>query len=128
MLRLGPLIFRNVLRNRRRSLLTLASAAVSLAVLGFLVSLYQGFFFREADSPSEALRLITRHKVSLTNPLPASYEARIGSLPGVEAISAWSWFGGKYKDDRPENFFARFAVDPVGIQKVRTDYVAPPQQ
>jgi putative ABC transport system permease protein len=127
-LRLLPLILRNVLRNRRRSLLTLASAAVSLAVLGFLVSLYQGFFFREADSPSEALRLITRHKVSLTNTLPASYEARIASLPGVEAISAWSWFGGKYKDDRPENFFARFGVDPDGIQHVRTDYVAPPQQ
>jgi len=43
MFRLGSLIFRNVLRNRRRSLLTLGSAAVSLAVLGFLVALYQGY-------------------------------------------------------------------------------------
>ena len=30
MLRLGPLILRNILRNRRRSLLTLASTAISL--------------------------------------------------------------------------------------------------
>ena len=30
MLRLGPLILRNVLRNRRRSLLTLASTAVTV--------------------------------------------------------------------------------------------------
>ena len=44
---------------------------VSLAVLGFLVALYQGFFFAEQTSPSEALRLISRHKVSLTNSLPA---------------------------------------------------------
>ena len=63
MLKLMPLILRNVLRNRRRSLLTLASTAVSLAVLGLMVALYQGFFFAEQTSPSEALRLIARHKV-----------------------------------------------------------------
>src|SRR5215204_313194 len=108
MFRLAPLIVRNVLRNRRRSLLTLASAAVSLAVLGFLVALYQGFFFAEPASPSEQLRLITRHKVSLTNPLPAAHQARIASIDGVQAVSAWSWFQGVYKDNKPENFFTRF--------------------
>jgi putative ABC transport system permease protein len=128
MFRLGPLILRNVLRNRRRSLLTLASTAVSLAVLGFLVALYQGFFFSEPTSPSEQLRLITLHKVSLTNPLPASYKARIAAVPGVQAISAWSWFGGKYKDDRPENFIDLFSCDPVDIQKVRVDWSAPQEQ
>ena len=128
MLRLSSLIFRNVLRNRRRSLLTLGSAAVSLAVLGFLVALYQGFFFMEETSPTEALRLISRHKVSLTNPLPASHGPRIAAIDGVEAISAWSWFQGVYKDNKPENFFARFAVDPVEIQKVRQDYTAPAEQ
>src|SRR4051794_22990080 len=85
MLRLAPLILRNVRRNRRRSLLTLASTAVSLAVLGFLAALYQGFFFAEPASPSEKLRLITRHKVSLTNPLPASHQPRIASIDGVVA-------------------------------------------
>src|SRR5215212_149594 len=113
MFKLAPLILRNILRNRRRSLLTLASTAVSLAVLGFLVALYQGFFFAEQTSPTEALRLIARHKVSLTNPLPASYGPRIASINGVEAVSAWSWFQGIYKDNKPENFFARFAVDPI---------------
>ena len=128
MLKLMPLILRNVLRNRRRSLLTLASTAVSLAVLGLMVALYQGFFFAEQTSPSEALRLITRHKVSLTNPLPASHQARIASIDGVVAVSAWTWYAGKYGDEKPENFFARFAVDAVEIQKVRLDYTAPPEQ
>lgn len=128
MFRLVSLILRNVLRNRRRTLLTLASTAVSLAVLGLLVALYQGFFFAEQTSPSEALRLITRHKVSLANVLPASHLARIRSIEGVEAISAYTWFQGQYKDDLPENFFARFAVDPAEIRKVREDYVAPDEQ
>lgn len=122
------LIFRNVLRNRRRSLLTLASTAISLAVLGLLVALYQGFFFAEQSSPSEALRLITRHKVSLTQPLPISHEARVRAVDGVAAVSVWTWFQGKYKDDRPENFFPRFAVEPATIFTVRQDYVAPPDQ
>src|SRR3954464_6680199 len=104
MLRLAPLIFRNLRRNRRRTLLTLASTAISLAVLGFLVALYQGFFFAEQTSPSEALRLITRHKVSLTHPLPASYRSRIENIDGVAAVSEWTWFGGRYIDDKPENF------------------------
>src|SRR3954469_3516145 len=108
MLKFASLIFRNVMRNRRRSLLTLMSTAVWVAVLGFLVALYQGFFFAEQSSPSEALRLVTRHKVSLTNPLPASHMSRIQAIDGVEAVSAWSWFQGVYIDNKPENFFARF--------------------
>ncbi|HEY7091068.1 MAG TPA: ABC transporter permease [Tepidisphaeraceae bacterium] len=128
MLRLASLILRNVLRNRRRTLLTLASVAVSLAILGFLAALYQGFFFAEQTSPSEALRLITRNKVSLARPLVASQQAKIASVDGVVAVSTWSWFAGKYKDDRPENFFARFAVDPEQIRRVRVDYVAPDEQ
>jgi putative ABC transport system permease protein len=128
MLRLAPLIVRNVLRNRRRTLLTLASTVVSLAVLGFLVALYQGFFFAEQTSPSEALRLISRHKVSLARVLPASHMARITAIEGVEAVSPWTWFQGKYKDERPEEFFARFAVDPIQIRTIHPEYTAPDEQ
>jgi putative ABC transport system permease protein len=126
MLRLGSLIFRNVLRNRRRSFLTLASTAVSLALLALLIAIYQGFFYGEATSPTEALRLICRHRVSLTHPLPASHEQRIRSVPGVDYVSAWSWFQGKYKE--PKDFFARFAVDADVIFDLRKDWTIPPEQ
>ena len=126
MLRLGPLILRNVLRNRRRSALTLASTAVSLALLSLLTALYQGFFYSEPASPSEAMRLVCRHRVSLTNPLPASHFARIKSVPGVDQVSAWSWFQGVYKE--PKNFFARFAVDPDVIFDIHKDWQIPPDQ
>src|ERR1700740_1826788 len=98
MLRLGSLIVRNVLRNRRRTLLTLASTAVSLALLALMAAIYQGFFYGGDQSPSQALRLITRHQVSLTRPLPASYMEKIKGVDGVKGISAWSWFQGKYKN------------------------------
>src|SRR3954447_14709856 len=126
MLRLGPLILRNVVRNRRRTLLTLASTAVSLALLSLLTAIYQGFFYSEPASPSEALRLVCRHRVSLTNPLPASHFARIKSVPGVEHVSAWSWFQGVYKE--PKNFFARFGVDADVIFDIHQDWHIPPEQ
>jgi putative ABC transport system permease protein len=126
MLRLGSLILRNVLRNRRRTILTLASSAVSLGLLALLAALYQGFFYAGPQSPSEARRLICRHRVSLTHPLPASHMQRIKAVPGVEFVSAWSWFQGVYKE--PKNFFARFAVDADVIFDLRQDWQLPSQQ
>ena len=126
MFRLGPLILRNVLRNRRRSLLTLASTAVSLALLALLLAIYQGFFYAEPTSPSETKRLVCRHRVSLTQSLPASHQARIKTVPGVEYVSAWSWFQGVWKE--PKFFFARFAVDPDIIFDIRQDWTIDPEQ
>ena len=126
MFRLGSLIFRNVFRNRRRSLLTLASTAISLSLLALLIAIFQGFFYGEDTSPSQALRLVCRHRVSLTQTLPASHLQRIKSVPGVKYVSAWTWFGGTYKD--PKDFFARFAVDPDVIFTLRTDWTIAPDQ
>jgi putative ABC transport system permease protein len=126
MLRLASLIFRNVLRNRRRTILTLASTAVSLALLALLTAIYQGFFYGAPASPSEALRLICRHRVSLTQQLPASHFAAIKKVPGVAEVSAWTWFQGVYKD--PKNFFARFAVDADVIFDIHQDWQMPADQ
>ena len=127
MFRLAPLIFRNVLRNRRRSLLTLASTAVSLALLSLLVALFQGFFFAEDSSPAEARRLVARHRVSLTQSLPSSYQAKIAIVPGVEKLSAYTWFQGVFRGD-PATFFARFAVDSDVIFDVHPEWTVPPDQ
>lgn len=112
MLRFLPLIWKNSLRNRRRSLLTVASIAMSLCLLGVLFSVYRSLYHADT-TPDSALRLITRHRVSLTVALPGSYEQKIRAVPGVKEVSVYSWFQGVYKDNRdPKNQFARFAVEP----------------
>ena len=126
MLRLAPLIVRNVLRNRRRTVLTLASTAISLSLLSLLVAIYQGFFHGDDASPSEALRLVCRHRVSLTQPLPASLWARIKAVPGVQDASRYTWFQGVYKE--PKNFFARFAVDADRIFDMYKEWQMPADQ
>ena len=40
-------------------------------------------------------------------------------------MSPFNWFGGKYKDDKPENMFAQFAVDPQEIVKVYSKWKTP---
>jgi putative ABC transport system permease protein len=125
MFRYFPLAFKNTLRNRRRSILTIASIAVSLCLLGVLISIYHALFYGEA-TPGQALRLVTRHKVSLAQAIPAAYEEKIRSVRGVKEVSPWNWFGGTYKDNRDSrNFFARLGVDPKAFMTIRTQMAMP---
>jgi putative ABC transport system permease protein len=127
-IRYVPLMLKNSLRNRRRSALTIFSIAASLCLLGVLFALYRGLFLA-APTPGEELRLVTHHKVSLTQSMPASYEDKIQRVPGVQAVTIWQWFGGTYKDARDQkNFFARFSVEPDKFFKVRPDIVLPGDQ
>jgi putative ABC transport system permease protein len=129
MLRHLSLILRNSLRNRRRSILTVSSMAVSLCLLGVLMAMYRALFYGGDTSPAQALRLMTHHKVSLANPLPSSYGAKIEQVPGVKSASVWQWFGGAYKDARdPRNFFARFGVDPARVLAIHAELVLPDEQ
>src|SRR3982750_4522979 len=106
-----PLILRNVLRNRRRTILTGLSIALSFCMLGVLMAMYDMFFLAPA-APDQALRLIVRNRISFTNPVPLSYENRLAAIPGVREVMKYQWFGGRYKDEREfKNFFPRFAVD-----------------
>ncbi len=128
MFRYFSLAFKNSLRNRRRSILTISSMAVSLCLLGVLIAIYHALFFGQA-TPGQALRLVTRHKVSLAQPIPIAYEDKIRQVAGVKEVSAWNWFGGTYKDNRDQkNFFARFGVEPKPFLAIRTQMSMPEDQ
>ena len=124
---LGRFATKNAFRNRRRSFLTAVSIGFSLLLLTLLMSVYRGFYIDQG--PAEAnLRLVTRHKVSLVFWLPAYYREKVRAIPGVVHVSPWNWFGGVYKDQKPENMFAQFGVDPGEIFDIlKEDKVAPDQ-
>jgi putative ABC transport system permease protein len=105
------LVWKNALRNRRRSLLTISSLALSLCLLGVMMAIYYALYMGETP-PAQALRLATRNRVSITIPIPAYYLQRILQVGGVKDAMPFQWFGGTYKDARdPKNFFARFGID-----------------
>ena len=120
-------VTKNAFRNKRRSLLTVASIGVSLLLLTFMITLWQGFYIDKGSADSTR-PLVTRHRVSLTFSLPSFYREKIRALPGVVAIVPLSWFGGLYKDNKPENFFAQFGTDPDEFPKVYPELEIPPDQ
>ncbi|MGA7908989.1 MAG: FtsX-like permease family protein [Candidatus Sulfotelmatobacter sp.] len=120
-------VTKNALRNKRRSILTVASIGVSLLLLTFMMTLWHGFYIDKGSAES-ARRLVTRHRVSLTFDLPGFYREKIRAVPGVVAVIPNSWFGGLYKNDKPENFFAQFGTDPDEFFKVFPEIQIPPDQ
>ena len=123
------LIFKSALRNRRRSLLTISSLAMSLCVLGVLMALYYALFHGTAPK-AQMLRLVTRHKVAIAFTMPLYYRDRIAHIPGVKQICTWQWYGGLYKDeDRDRSkFFPRFGVEADRFFDVYPDYRVPIEQ
>lgn len=124
---LANFVAKSAFRNKRRSLLTAISIMFSLLLLTILMAIWRGFYIDQA-SPDSALRIMTRHRVSLAFFLPGYYRDKIRTVPGVVHVVPMTWFGGKYKDDRPENFFAQFATDPDEYMEVAADKEIPPDQ
>jgi len=124
---LSSFVAKSAFRNRRRSLLTVASIGFSLLLLCIMLCVWRSFYI-DKGAPDSALRIMTRHKVSLANFLPIYYRAKIRAVPGVVHVVPMTWFGGKYKDDKPENFFAQFATDPEEYFDVAADKIMPPDQ
>jgi putative ABC transport system permease protein len=124
---LSRFVRKNAFRNKRRSILTVLSVAFSLLLLSFLMSVWRAFYMDQGSAES-AQRLITRHKVSLANFLPGYYRQKIRAIPGVVHVVPMAWFQGIYKDDKPENFFARFGTDPDEFFDVYKELSIPADQ
>jgi len=118
---------KNAFRNLRRSLLTVLSIAFSLLLLTLMISIWKNFYMQKGTDTS-ALRLVTRHKVSLAFTMPSFYREKIRAIHGVVAVLPQNWFGGVYKDDKSHNFFAQFGTDPQEFFKVYNDWQMPADQ
>ncbi len=102
------LVWSNLKRKKLRTALTLLSILVAFLLFGFLCAIKEAF--TAGVTLADVDRLIVRHKVSLIQSLPSSYEQRVANVPGVVATAAQSWFGGIYQDSK--NFFATIPVEP----------------
>ena len=120
-------VTKSAFRNKRRSILTVLSITFSLLLLTVMMTVWHRFYLDKGDAQS-AQRLITRHRVSLTQSMPVYYREKMRTVPGVVAVAPTQWFGGFYKDEKPENFFAQFGTDPAEIFTVMTDFKIPDDQ
>ena len=102
------LIWAALFRSRTRTLLTLLSVVAAFLLFGMLDSVRVAF--NSGGEVAGANRMITMSRLSITQMLPVSLDARVRAVPGVEKAAYAAWFGGIYRD--PKNFFANFSVSP----------------
>jgi putative ABC transport system permease protein len=119
-------ILKNALRNKRRATLSVLSVAVSLFLfVTLLVAL------RELTLPPEdigaALRVAVRSKISIVNLLPARQLSIIERIPGVDTVTPFTWFGGKYPNEESMTF-AQFAMDATTLREVFGEAKMPTEQ
>jgi len=103
-----PLVWRNLLRRKFRTVVTMLSVLVAFLLFGVLMAIRAAFSLGVEVAGADRLMMI--HKVSLIQLLPRSYLDRIRATEGVTDVSHANWFGAYYQD--PNNFFANMAVDP----------------
>ncbi|HEV2455697.1 MAG TPA: FtsX-like permease family protein [Verrucomicrobiae bacterium] len=118
------LIWSNLQRKRARTSLTLLSVVVAFMLFGLLSAIQEALVGGVALAGAD--RLIVREKVSIINLLPASYEARMERIPGVDFATHQTWFGGIYQD--PKNFFMQNPVEPEKFLKIHPEFILPPDQ
>lgn len=118
-MKFSNLVWSNLKRKKVRTLLTLLSIMVAFLLFGYLaairVALSAGVEVAGAD------RLVVRHKVSIIQLLPESYEPRIEQIPGVADATFATWFGGIYKE--PKNFFAQLPVKPEEFLEMYPEFL-----
>ena len=122
---LVKLILKNALRNRRRTLLTALSVAVSLFLLVSLRTMIIELRGQSLMSEQSARRLIARSSVSLQLPLPLAYKERLRRLEGVETVSEYQWFPCYYQ--QPREPMIVIAADP-NFAGTDPDYPVPPDE
>ncbi len=118
------LIWANLGRKKLRTSLTLLSIVVAFVLFGFLCAIKQALVGGVALAGAD--RLIVRHKVSIIQLLPESYQSRMLRVPGVTAAVHQTWFGGIYQD--PKNFFMQCPVVPEEFMAMFPEFQLPPEQ
>ena len=116
-----PLIVRNLMRRKIRTIFTTASIFVAFLLFGVLMAIKAAFSMGVEVAGAD--RLMTIHKVSFIQPLPRSYLGRIRAVDGVTLVTHASWFGGIYQE--PSNFFPNIAVDPEIWLAMYPEYALP---
>jgi putative ABC transport system permease protein len=113
-MRFLPIVWRNLMRRKFRTFFTVGAIFFAFLLFGVLMAIRAAFSMGVEMAGQERLMMID--KVSIINPLPASYEAQIRQVEGVTDTTHANWFGGYYQNVR--NQFATFAVEPASWLRI----------
>jgi putative ABC transport system permease protein len=118
-------LWRNLSRNKLRSLLTGGAIALAIALVCFLATMPDGMN-RILDRFATNTRIVVHNEAGLVYPLPYAYLQKVRSMPGVVAATSWTWFGGVFREEEGVSF-PNFAIEPDFVAETWPDYQIAPQ-
>jgi putative ABC transport system permease protein len=121
---LGRYVFKNVLRNKRRTALTVLSIGFSLFLLIALWTVLD-MLVNPPETDSSILRLAVRRSTSLAEQMPLAYGERLKKVPHVVMVMPFQWFGGYYRE--PQNMLATLAADHHQFFEMFPEIIASPE-
>jgi putative ABC transport system permease protein len=117
------LIWAGLWRKKVRTILTMLSIVFAFLLFGLVQGVNQGF--NQAVQRLDVDRLYVTPRDSQADPLPISYYEQIKTVPGVRAVSFWSYFGGYFRDSR--NPIPAFATDVRSLFQVYKELKIKPE-
>ena len=121
----AALVFKNLVRSKRRTFLTVLSIAVSLFIFSALVSV-PTVADQILGNTASSTRIAMHNKAGLAYSIPIAYKQRVATLPHVEVVVPESWFGGVYHEVSDQ--FPNLAADPADVDKMWPDWGISPEQ
>jgi putative ABC transport system permease protein len=119
-----PIVWRNLMRRKVRTIFTLLSIFVAFLLFGFLMAVRSAF--NMGIDLAGADRMMVLNKISIIMPLPYSYGERLRTLEGVRQVTFANWFGGYYQETR--NQFPNMAVDASSWMEMYPEFTLPEDQ
>ncbi len=111
-------IYRNMLRNKLRSMLTVLSVGFSLAMMTVLYGFKASQETWKNDA-SQGNRIVVMNVQGFSGRVPIAMVDDIRATEGVSAAVPYSWFGGQLGEETMP--FAQFATDPEYVFNVWPD-------
>jgi len=119
-----PLLWAGLWRKRTRTTFTLLSVVAAFLLYGLLQGV--NAWLGNALEGARVNRLYTVSRISFIEPLPISYVQRVETVPGVDRVAYFNWFGGYYQD--PKNQVQSYVTDPLRTFEVFKEWQVPKDQ
>jgi putative ABC transport system permease protein len=119
------LIWRNALRNRMRTGLTMAGIGFLIFVLIFIMTSLTEIMAWEGEAASHQ-RVVVQHSLGLSLTMPIEIERYLKGdeiARHAEHVLKLNWYGAYWQD--PKNFFANFAIDIEPMRALMDDLKIP---
>jgi putative ABC transport system permease protein len=118
-------IWRNVMRHKLRTTLTVMSVGFSLAFMTVL----QGFLVMQNTWAKSANknRVVVMNVQGFSGRLPIAHVDKIRKLDNVIDAVPYQWYGGDYMDEKP-TLFSQFGTDAEHVFAVWSEFIVDPAQ